>query len=194
MDGPRPQLVVHNMDSTEIPVYGEQEHSACDGHFESLLSPAGETCALLLVIAGGRTPEPAAVRGDAGLARAVAGSDGIEIRDPVRSAAELSPSSWGQEAKVVQMAQLAWARESLCRGLGSGWFTERFYRNALVTHFQHRQVFCPARRLENHAVTCCGLHQRAPQGGHPADVVAVEIDLVDAYDADYSLSPRGIGI
>ena len=101
MDGPRPQRVVHNMDSTEIPVYGEQEHSACDGHFESLLSPAGETCALLLVIAGGRTPEPAAIRGDAGLARAVAGSDGIERRDPVRSAAELSPSSWGQEAKVV---------------------------------------------------------------------------------------------
>src|SRR5580700_1036097 len=41
----------------------------------------------------------AAIRGDAGLARAVAGSDGIERRDPVRSAAELSPSSWGQEAK-----------------------------------------------------------------------------------------------
>src|SRR5580700_1036098 len=58
MDGPQSQRVVHNMDSTEIPVYGEQEHSACDGHFESLLSPAGETCALLLVIAGGRTPEP----------------------------------------------------------------------------------------------------------------------------------------
>jgi hypothetical protein len=32
---------------------------------------------------------------------------------------------------------LASARESFCRGLGSRWFTERFHRNALVTHFQY---------------------------------------------------------
>ena len=57
---------------------------------------------------------------------------------------------------------LASARESLCRGLGSGWFTERLHRNALVTHFQHGQVFCAARRLENYAVARCRLHQRAP--------------------------------
>src|SRR5882724_9989933 len=37
---------------------------------------------------------------------------------------------------------LASARESLCRGLGSRWFTERFHRNAHVTHFQHGQIFC----------------------------------------------------
>src|SRR4051794_31502047 len=41
------------------------------------------------------------------------------------------------------------ARESLCRGLGSRWFTERFHQNALVTHFQHGQLFCAARSLEN---------------------------------------------
>ena len=29
------QRVVLDMGSTEIPVYGEQEHSACNGHFES---------------------------------------------------------------------------------------------------------------------------------------------------------------
>ena len=40
---------------------------------------------------------------------------------------------------------LASARESLCRRLGSRWFTERFHRNAPVTHFQHGQVFCTAR-------------------------------------------------
>src|SRR5437868_6111132 len=56
------------------------------------------------------------------------------------------------------------ARESLCRGLGSGWFTERFHTNALVTHIQHGQVFCAARRLENYAVAGCRLHQRVPQG------------------------------
>jgi hypothetical protein len=58
---------------------------------------------------------------------------------------------------------LASAREFLCRGLGSRWFTERFHRNALVTHFQHGQVFCTARRLENYAVARFRLHQRAPQ-------------------------------
>jgi hypothetical protein len=30
-----PQRVVLDMDSTEIPVYGQQENSACNGHFES---------------------------------------------------------------------------------------------------------------------------------------------------------------
>ena len=33
MDAPR--RVVLDMDSTEIPVYGEQEQSAYNGHFES---------------------------------------------------------------------------------------------------------------------------------------------------------------
>ena len=58
---------------------------------------------------------------------------------------------------------LAPARESLGRGLGSKRFTERFHRNALVTHFQHGQAFCPARQLKDDAVTRCRLHQRAPQ-------------------------------
>src|SRR6266568_71359 len=89
---------------------------------------------------------------------------------------------------------LASARESLFRGLGSRWFTERFHRNALVTHFQHGQVFCTARCLENYAVARCRLHQRAPQRRHPTDVVAVEIDLVGAYDAHHSLRSRGIRI
>src|SRR5437660_10916032 len=35
------------------------------------------------------------------------------------------------------VGESASARESLCRGLGSRWFTERFDINALVTHFQH---------------------------------------------------------
>jgi len=30
-----PQRVVMDMDSTEIPVYGQQENSVCNGHFES---------------------------------------------------------------------------------------------------------------------------------------------------------------
>src|SRR5207249_4272334 len=58
---------------------------------------------------------------------------------------------------------LAWSRGSLCRGLGSRWFTERFHRNALVIHFQDGQVFCTAWRLEHYGAARCRLHQRAPQ-------------------------------
>src|SRR5256885_12378122 len=59
--------------------------------------------------------------------------------------------------------RLASASESLSRGLGSRWFTEGFHRNALVTDFQHGQVFCAARRFENYAVARRRFHQRAPQ-------------------------------
>src|SRR5271163_5374443 len=86
------------------------------------------------------------------------------------------------------------ASESLCRGLGARWFTERFHSDALVTHVQHGQIFCTARRLENYAVALCRLHQRAPQSRHPTDMVAVEIDLVGAHDAHHSLRSRGVGI
>ena len=58
---------------------------------------------------------------------------------------------------------LASASVSLCRGLGSRWFTERFHRNGLVAHFQHGQIFCTARSLENYAVARCRLRQGAPQ-------------------------------
>src|ERR1700676_1284708 len=61
----------------------------------------------------------------------------------------------------LRQLDLASARKSFCRGLGSRWFTERFHRNALVTHFQHGQVFCTALQLKDYAVTRCRLHQRA---------------------------------
>ena len=85
---------------------------------------------------------------------------------------ELFPPAWKCGPHLVadklislflRQVDLASARESLCRGLGSRWFTERFHRNALVTHFQHGQVFCTARQLKDYAVTRCRLHQRAPQ-------------------------------
>src|SRR5258708_5744746 len=66
-------------------------------------------------------------------------------------------------SQFLRQVDLASARESLCRGLGSRWFTERFHRNALVTHFQHGQVFCTARQLKDYAVTPSRLHQPPPQ-------------------------------
>ena len=48
---------------------------------------AGEACSLLLAIAGGRTPDAAAVQSDAGPDRAATDTDGIG-RFVVQSAAE----------------------------------------------------------------------------------------------------------
>src|ERR1700731_929143 len=120
----------------------------------------------------------------------------ISYRLPKADSALLRSSLFHHLCRFVSFSSggLASASESLCRGLGSRWFTERFHRNALVTHFQHGQVFCTARQLKDYAVTRCRLHQRAPQRRHPTDVVAVEIDLVGAHDAHHSLRSRGIGI
>src|SRR5258705_12065572 len=87
----------------------------------------------------------------------------------------------------LRQVDLASANESLCRSLGSRWFTERFHRNALVTHFQHGQVFCTARQLKDYPVTRYRLHQRAPQRCDPNELVAAEIDLVGADDAHHSV-------
>src|SRR5205809_4719879 len=120
----------------------------------------------------------------------------ISCRLPKADSALLRSSLFHHLCRFVSfsLGGLVSARESLCRGLGSRWFTERFHRNALVAHFKHGQVFCAARGVENHAIARCRLHQRAPQRRHPTDVVAVEIDLVGAYDAHHSLRSRGIRI
>ena len=48
------------------------------GEWSGRRRPAGQTCALLLATTGGRTSEPAAVRGNAGPDRATAGTNGID--------------------------------------------------------------------------------------------------------------------
>src|ERR1019366_7317814 len=89
----------------------------------------------------------------------------ISCRLPKADSALLRSSLFHHLYRFVSFSSggLASARESLCRGLGSRWFMERFHKNALVTHFQHGQVFCAARQLKDYAVTRCRLHQRAPQ-------------------------------
>jgi len=81
----------------------------------------------------------------------------------------------------------------LSRRLGPRWFTERFHRNALVTHFEDHQLFSAAGRFEDNAVPCRRLEQRPPQRGDPTDVVAVQIHLVGAHDAHHSFRACGIG-
>ncbi len=46
-------------------------------------------------------------------------------------------------------ALAGWFPGRSCR---TSWFPERFHSNVFVTHFQDRQLFCPAWRVENHAV------------------------------------------
>jgi hypothetical protein len=81
---------------------------------------------------------------------------------PLGSAAAHPVADKGKLA-VSSSGGLASARKFLCRGLGSRWLTERFHSNALVTYFQHSQVFGTARQLKDYAVTRRRLHQRARQ-------------------------------
>ena len=48
--------------------------------------------------------------------------------------------------------------------------------------------------MKDHAIACSGLHQRTGQWRHPADVVAIQIDLVEADDAHHALRSRGVGV
>ena len=48
--------------------------------------------------------------------------------------------------------------------------------------------------MKDHAVAWSGLHQRARQRRHPADVVAIQIDLVEADDAHHPLRSSGVGV
>ena len=49
-------------------------------------------------------------------------------------------------------------------------------------------------RAKDHAVAWPGLRQRARQRRHPADVVAIQIDLVEADDAHHPLGSGGVGV
>src|SRR5437870_12462194 len=75
-------------------------------------------------------------------------------------------------------------RRQFRRGLGPGRFGEWRDVNRLVSDGQDLQGLRAARRVEDHGVPGAGLHQCARQRRDPADMVAIEIDLVDADDAD----------
>src|SRR5436190_14917962 len=74
----------------------------------------------------------------------------------IRIIVEQTALRWARNVHVplslTFVSRIASASESLSRGLGSKWFTERFHGYALVRHFQHRQVCRTARRFENYAI------------------------------------------
>ena len=122
------QCVVLDMDSTEIPVYGQQGQSAYNGHFEctcyhplllfnregdclaAKLRPgnvhsaegweAGKTCPRLLAFLGGEPSDPGAVRGDAAADRVAALASGVEPAAGGQKTGEAS----GRDGEVSEKA------------------------------------------------------------------------------------------
>src|SRR6185369_15826099 len=68
----------------------------------------------------------------------------------------------------------------LGRRLGPGWFAERLHEDALVTNLENLQLLGAGRRAKNDEIAGLGLHQSACERRHPADVVSIEVDLVEA--------------
>src|SRR6266550_8800514 len=85
-------------------------------------------------------------------------------------------------------------RTSLWRGLGPWRFAEGVHGDAFITYLEDLQLLRSARRVKDHPVAWSGLHQRARQWRHPADVVSVQIDLVEADDAHDPLRSSGVGV
>ena len=71
---------------------------------------------------------------------------------------------------------------------------EGLYRNALVAHLEYLEFLRASWRVQDYTVPWPRLHQRARQRRLPADAVAIEIDLIDAYDVHHPFGPDSIGI
>src|SRR6188474_2275752 len=106
--------------------------------------------------------------------RAVAGACGVGVAQIETSACRFRLEFWG--------------------GLSAGWFCERVDRNAFVTHLEDLEPLRTTGGVQHHAIAGSGFHQRSRQRRSPADVVAIQIDFVDANDADHSLRAGGVGI
>src|SRR6267378_1216326 len=68
--------------------------------------------------------------------------------------------------------------------LSSKRFAERIHRNRRVLDLDDLKVLRLCWRAQVHAVAGARLHQRISERRAPADVAAVEVHLVDAYDRD----------
>jgi len=71
---------------------------------------------------------------------------------------------------------------------------ERFYLDALIPYFEDSEGFLAAWGIENDVVALGRPHEGSPERGYPADMVAVEVDLVCADDAYFSFLSSGVGV
>jgi len=76
--------------------------------------------------------------------------------------------------------------------LSSQRFAERIHRNRRVLDLDDLEVLRLRWRNQVHAVAGARLHQRIRERRAPADVAAVEVHLVDAYDRDDVFEAGGI--
>src|SRR6516165_7916536 len=75
----------------------------------------------------------------------------------------------------------------------SSWrFAERIHRNRRVLNVDDLEMLRLRWRAQLHAVAWARLHQRIGERRAPADVAAVEVDLVDADDRDDMLEADGV--
>lgn len=79
-----------------------------------------------------------------------------------------------------------------CGGFGAEGSAEGFYGDSFVADFEDGEGFGAGRRLEEDFVVLGGSHEGSAEGRDPADVVAVEVDLVCADDAHDALCSGGV--
>src|SRR4029077_6612480 len=75
-----------------------------------------------------------------------------------------------------------------------GWCAERLHGDALVPHIEDLQLLDDTRRVKDETVPWPRLHQCARQRRLPTDMVAIQIDLIDADDAHHPLGAGGVRV
>src|SRR5947208_212400 len=94
---------------------------------------------------------------------------------------------------ATRAAALA-ASTKLQRRFGPWRFRKGRYGDALIAHLENLQVLGAARRVQHDAIAGSRLHQRGGQRRQPADVIAIQIDLVAADDAHGSFGSSGVDV
>jgi hypothetical protein len=80
------------------------------------------------------------------------------------------------------------------RGFGARGDGERLQRDAFVTHLENLEWLCTARRVHDDTVAGPVFHQRARQRRLPADMTAIQIDLIDANDAYFAFGAGAVSV
>ena len=101
--------------------------------------------------------------------------------------ARLSGGSEFLESGLACLRSRATSRRRFC----SGWFAKRLYRDGLITHIEDLQLLgAPAR--EGRRDPRLRISSSRAQRRHRADLVAIQINFVEADDAHHSFRSCGV--
>src|SRR5205809_1095935 len=100
-------------------------------------------------------------------------------------------------SKWEAMAMTGWTRSAAvrlasARRLGARRLAEGVHGNREVLHVQDLERFGLRGGAQQDAIARPRFHQRARERRHPADIAPVQIDLVDADDADDVLAAGAV--